>query len=40
MNPAAAEIMRSTARQEYETKYTAAVNYEQLMAIYDSTSQP
>jgi hypothetical protein len=28
--------MRTQARREYETKYTAARNYSQLMDIYDS----
>lgn len=28
--------MRATARKEYETKYTAEVNYQQLMQIYQS----
>jgi glycosyltransferase involved in cell wall biosynthesis len=26
--------MRADARREYETKYTAETNYEQMMAIY------
>lgn len=34
-NPARLAEMRRAARREYEDKYTAARNYEQLMSIYD-----
>jgi len=39
-NPADAARMRVEARLEYETKYTADVNYAQLMNIYDSVLDP
>jgi glycosyltransferase involved in cell wall biosynthesis len=35
-NPAEAQSMRTQARQEYERKYTADVNYTQLMGIYET----
>jgi glycosyltransferase involved in cell wall biosynthesis len=35
-HPAEISLMRTQARREYETKYTAARNYSQLMDIYDS----
>jgi glycosyltransferase involved in cell wall biosynthesis len=39
-HPAEAARMRVQARLEYETKYTADVNYAQLMTIYDSVLDP
>jgi glycosyltransferase involved in cell wall biosynthesis len=39
-HPAEAELMRGEARLEYETKYTADVNYAQLMEIYHSVLSP
>lgn len=33
-NPAALRAMGTSARREYEAKYTPAENYRQLMAIY------
>jgi glycosyltransferase involved in cell wall biosynthesis len=35
-HPAEAILMRSQARLEYETRYTAEVNYQQLMQIYQA----
>jgi glycosyltransferase involved in cell wall biosynthesis len=35
-HPEQADLMRAEARLEYETKYTAGVNYAQLMEIYES----
>ena len=35
-HPAEAALMRTQARLEYETKYTAGGNYAQLINIYDS----
>ena len=32
--------MRTEARLEYETKYTAEENYKQMMNIYDSVLVP
>jgi glycosyltransferase involved in cell wall biosynthesis len=39
-HPAEAAFMRSEARLEYETKYTAEENYTQMMNIYDSVLVP
>ena len=35
-HPAEATLMRSQARLEYETRYTADANYQQLMQIYQA----
>jgi len=35
-HPAESALMRSQARLEYETKYTAEANYEQLMQLYQA----
>jgi glycosyltransferase involved in cell wall biosynthesis len=35
-HPAESTLMRSQARLEYETKYTAEANYEQLMEVYQA----
>jgi glycosyltransferase involved in cell wall biosynthesis len=35
-HPAESTLMRSQARLEYETKYTAAANYKQLMQLYQA----
>jgi glycosyltransferase involved in cell wall biosynthesis len=39
-HPAEAAFMRTEARLEYETKYTAEENYAQMMNIYDSVLVP
>jgi glycosyltransferase involved in cell wall biosynthesis len=39
-HPAEAAFMRTEARLEYETKYTAEKNYAQMMNIYDSVLVP
>jgi glycosyltransferase involved in cell wall biosynthesis len=39
-HPAEASFMRTEARLEYETKYTAEENYAQMMNIYDSVLVP
>jgi glycosyltransferase involved in cell wall biosynthesis len=39
-HPLETELMRGQARLEYETKYTADVNYAQLMGIYESVLSP
>jgi glycosyltransferase involved in cell wall biosynthesis len=39
-HPAEAAFMRTEARLEYETKYTAEENYTQMMNIYDSVLVP
>jgi glycosyltransferase involved in cell wall biosynthesis len=39
-HPAEAAFMRTEARLEYETKYTADENYTQMMNIYDSVLMP
>jgi glycosyltransferase involved in cell wall biosynthesis len=39
-HPAEAAFMRTEARLEYETKYTAEENYKQMMNIYDSVLVP
>lgn len=39
-HPAAAAAIRAQARLEYESKYTAAVNYEKLINIYESVLTP
>jgi glycosyltransferase involved in cell wall biosynthesis len=39
-HPAEAGFMRTEARMEYETKYTAEENYTQMMNIYDSVLVP
>jgi glycosyltransferase involved in cell wall biosynthesis len=39
-HPAEAAFMRTEARLEYETKYTAEENYTQIMNIYDSVLVP
>jgi glycosyltransferase involved in cell wall biosynthesis len=39
-HPAEIDVMRGNARREYETKYTADVNYAQLMEIYESVLSP
>ena len=35
-HPAEAALMRAQARSDYETKYTAEVNYAQMISIYES----
>ena len=40
VHPAEAAFMRTEARLEYETKYTAEENYTQMMNIYDSVLVP
>jgi glycosyltransferase involved in cell wall biosynthesis len=39
-HPDETAFMRSEARLEYETKYTAEENYAQMMNIYDSVLVP
>jgi glycosyltransferase involved in cell wall biosynthesis len=39
-HPAETARMRAQVRREYEHKYTAEVNYAQLMNIYDSVLEP
>ena len=39
-HPAEAAIMRDQARREYQQKYTADVNYAQLMEIYEAVLAP
>jgi glycosyltransferase involved in cell wall biosynthesis len=39
-HPSEAAFMRTEARLEYETKYTAEENYAQMMNIYDSVLVP
>jgi glycosyltransferase involved in cell wall biosynthesis len=38
--PATLTAMRPRARQEFEARYTAAENYEQLMAVYQQALEP
>jgi glycosyltransferase involved in cell wall biosynthesis len=35
-HPAEAALMRAQARSDYETKYTAEINYAQMINIYES----
>jgi glycosyltransferase involved in cell wall biosynthesis len=39
-HPAEVGLMRTRARKEYETKYTAEENYAQMINIYESVLSP